>query len=83
MKKNTNNAGLDHTAIPHIKIVITEIPLKQRKFIFSLKILFLFYRLAIKLSVTVKEGFCVPKGLIFFCGGSEIDSKQSLPLKPI
>ena len=39
---------------------------KHKKFIFSLKILFLFYHLAIKLSKRVKDGFHVPKGLIFF-----------------
>ena len=47
---------------------------KHKKFIFSLKILFLFYHLAINLSKRVKEGFHVPKALIFFfCDGSEID----------
>lgn len=42
--------------------------------------LFLFYHLAIKLSKRVKEGFHVPKGLIF-CNGSEIDRVTEAHLK--
>lgn len=55
---------------------------KHKKFIFSLKILFLFYHLAINLSKRVKEAFHVPKGLMFFfCDGSEIESVTKAHLK--